>query len=70
MIVIHGYKAAIRCRIKTGWEGEYRGKEGLCYGYINLLECWGIVVWDNNSKPDLYKMSGLQKQTVTWEDMK
>ena len=66
MMVVHGYTEERRCRIKTGYEDA--GKEGWCYGYLNLNQCWAIVRWDGEPDPDLHKIAGLEEQSTIWKD--
>ncbi len=64
---VHGFKAK-RCRVKEGYEEA--GKGGWCYGYINLVQSWGIVQWDGEPDPSLHKIAGLEEQTISWRDIK
>lgn len=68
MIVVHGYKEPKRCRIKEGLEDA--GKEGWCYGHVNLgLSQWAIILWDNENDPSLHKVSGLEARNITWRNL-
>lgn len=64
---VHGFTTK-RIRIKTGYQDA--GKDGWCFGYLNLDQCWGIVQWDGEEDPDFIKMAGLEEQIVTWGDIK
>ncbi len=65
MTVVHSYKAVKRVRIIVGWEDE--GKEGWCYGYVDLgLHKFAIVLWDADDDPDYYKVAGLEERYITW----
>ncbi len=69
MIVMHGFKDTKKCRIKEGWVDA--GKEGVCYGYINLSQCWAVVVMADESEPSLHKIVGLEEEitSVKWKGM-
>ncbi len=64
MINIHGYTDPKEVRIKEGWEDV--GKRGLCHGYINLDQCWAIVVWNDSEDPELVKMRSLEEKFIVW----
>ncbi len=68
MININGYTKPKEIRIKEGFMDA--GKRGLCYGYINLDQCWGIVQWNGEDDPDLHKMIGLEEKLEIWSTIK
>ncbi len=68
MINVHGYTNPKEVRIQTGYLNE--GKRGLCHGYINLAQCWGIVVWDNLEDPKLVAMESLEEKLIVWSAIK
>lgn len=55
------------CRIKDGWEDA--GKEGKCYGFVEIQQKWAIVLWDGEEEPDLFKAGALSTKSNTWVDL-
>ena len=43
--------------IKPGWDRA--GEQGQCFGTIRLQQWWGVVLFDGEDDPDLYKLDGL-----------
>ncbi len=41
--------------------------EGTIFGYLYTNQYWGVVLWDENEDPDMYKMSCLLIEQKSWE---
>lgn len=57
----------IDCQIKDGWEDA--GKEGKCYGFVEIGQKWAIVLWDGYNDPDLCKAGSLLTRVNEWVDL-
>ncbi len=68
MINMNGYTDPKEVRVRTDWEDA--GRRGLLYGYINLDQCWGLVVWSDSEDPDLVKMRSLEEKMIIWSQVK
>lgn len=54
----------IPCRVKSEWHEA--GKHGLYFGKIYIHQWWGIVLWDDEEDPDVYKLDGLEVTQSHW----
>lgn len=55
------------CQVKEGWDEA--GKEGKCYGIVDIQHKWAIVVWNGEDEPDMFKAGALLIRSNSWVDL-
>ena len=48
----------VRVRIKEGWEEA--GRVGTLLAEVEVVQTWGVVLWEDEEDPDCHKRSGLE----------
>lgn len=58
----------VRCRGKS--HSDKYMKEGEYFGYLYVSKIkWAIVLWDDDSEPELYKADLIEAEKKMWEDV-